>query len=127
MTTLIDITLDSIVENFNSIRNESIRGLPLIIQQKLLSLLITHNKLTNENVKGFLHEFTTSLKLSGIFFERRISLFTGASSCISDSLVDPLNVCEHLRELSLYNCTNISEDNMARIFKVCSYCFVFNN
>ncbi len=54
MTSLIELCYDAIADNISTFKLEQIRYLPFVVQQRLLSLLITRNKLTNEIVSGFM-------------------------------------------------------------------------
>ena len=65
MNTLVDITLNSIVENISRFEIERWRSLTLGLQQNLLSLLVTRNAIDSRTIKVFLNYHIISLNFSG--------------------------------------------------------------
>lgn len=109
VNTLIESAVASVVQNldFYIEQNKISLRYRLELHQRVISALITQRKIENKSLIFLLHENLSALRLSG------------ASVFISDSaLIKVSNVCTNIRELSLYGCSNISEDVVAACFQV---------
>jgi hypothetical protein len=82
--------------------------LPKELHEELLSRVIRRNLLSDDTIKLFVHPNLVSLKLSA------------ATSFVSDATLDLIRAAgSNLRELSFYNCNNLSSSALSALFQVC--------